>query len=142
MKTKRVKTFSQTKESVVRKWHLVDAKGKVLGRLASEIAVILLGKSKPTYTPHIDGGDYVVLINASEIEVTRDKENKKVYTRHSNYPGGLRREVYIDLFKRRPEAVIQAAVKGMLPDNRLRDTRLSRLKVFAGVEHTYHNYIK
>jgi large subunit ribosomal protein L13 len=142
MKTRRTKTFSQTKESVVRKWHLLDAKGKVLGRLASEIATILSGKSKPTYTPHIDGGDYVVLINAGEVAVTRGKENKKIYTRHSNYPGGFRQEVYADLLKRKPEAIIRAAVKGMLPDNRLRDDRLVRLKVFAGAEHSYHNYIK
>jgi large subunit ribosomal protein L13 len=142
MQVKRAKTFSQKKAAIVREWHLLDGKDQVLGRLASQIATILQGKDKPSYTPHLDGGDYLVLINAGQIVLTRGKETKKVYVRHSNYPGGLSKETFAALLKRNPEAVIKLAVKGMLPDNRLRAARLERLKVFTGAQHTYQNYLK
>ncbi len=142
MKIYRQKTTVQRKEDIKRNWLLLDAKDRVLGDLASEIATLLIGKNKPEYTPHNDGGDYVVLINASQVVVTGNKAADKIYYRHSNYPGGFKQEKYSDLIVRKPEAVIQNAVKGMLPKNRLQDPRLARLKVFANSEHTYSNYIK
>lgn len=142
MKTYRTKTTVQRKEDIKRAWILVDAKNRVLGDLASEIATLLQGKNKPTYTAHNDGGDYVVVINMSEIVVTGKKALDKKYSRHSNYPGGYTEEAFADLLIRKPEAILLQAVKGMLPTNRLKDARLARLKVFAGSEHTYSNYIK
>ncbi|MBQ6154267.1 50S ribosomal protein L13 [bacterium] len=142
MKTYRSKTTSQRKEDVQRAWILVDGKDRVLGQLATEIAEILQGKNKATYSPHVDGGDYVVLINASQIQVTRAKAEKKTYVHHSNYPGGLVKETFAQLINRSPDAVIRTAVKGMLPNNKLKDARLARLKVFPGSEHSYKNYIK
>ena len=142
MKTYRKKTFVQRKEDVQRAWHLIDAKDYVLGDLAGKLSTILMGKDKPTYTPHNDGGDYIVLINASQIKVTGSKVQIKIYARHSNFPGGYKEENFADLLARYPEKIILNAVKGMLPANRLRDDRLARLKIFAGSEHTYQNYIK
>lgn len=142
MKTYRKKTFVQRKEDVQRAWHLIDAKDCVLGDLAGKLSTILMGKDKPTYTPHNDGGDYIVLINASQIKVTGSKVQNKIYARHSNFPGGYKEENFADLLARYPEKIILNAVKGMLPANRLRDDRLARLKIFAGSEHTYQNYIK
>ncbi len=142
MKTYRTKTTVQRKEDIKRAWILVDAKNRVLGDLASEITTLLQGKNKPTYTAHNDGGDYVVVINMSEIVVTGKKALDKKYARHSNYPGGYTEEAFADLLIRKPEAILLQAVKGMLPTNRLKDARLARLKVFAGSEHTYSNYIK
>ena len=142
MKIKRHRTYSQPQAQVDRRWVLLDAKGQVLGRLATEIADLLQGKGKATYTPHIDGGDYVVVINASQVLLTRAKADHKVYTRHSNYPGGLSSETFAQAVVRNPDRVIKTAVKGMLPDNKLRRGRLARLKVFPGVEHDYKNYIK
>lgn len=142
MKTYRKKTFVQRKEDVQRAWHLIDAKDYVLGDLAGKLSTILMGKDKPTYTPHNDGGDYIVLINANQIKVTGSKVQNKIYARHSNFPGGYKEENFADLLARYPEKIILNAVKGMLPANRLRDDRLARLKIFAGSEHTYQNYIK
>jgi large subunit ribosomal protein L13 len=142
MKIKKTTTFSKRKQDVKRQWLLIDAKDKILGRLASEVAILLTGKHKSDYTPHIDGGDYVVIINAAQVKVTRGKEMKKIYVRHSNYPGGMRRETFADALKRNPSKVILAAVKGMLANNRLRDGRLGRLKIFANEKHTYQNFIK
>ena len=142
MKTYRTKTPSVAKEKVARQWRLIDAQDRVLGQLASELAIILQGKDKANYTPHVDGGDYVVLINTSRLVLTGNKADKKLYIRHSNYPGGLSSETFSHLLARNPEAVIRTAVKGMLPDNKLRDARLKRLKVFADSEHDYKNYIK
>lgn len=142
MKTYRTKTFSQRKEDIVRHWHLVDAKNQVLGDLASRLAVILSGKDKPAYTPNQDNGDYVVLINVAQIVVTGNKAKDKLYRSHSNFPGGFKEENFESLLKRQPEKVITKAVKGMLADNRHRDTKLSRLKIFADGQHTYQNYIK
>ncbi len=142
MQIRRKKTQSQRREDVKRDWLLIDGQNRVLGQLATEIATKLMGKHKPTYTPHIDGGDYIVLINASHIIVTGAKATKKIYTHHSNYPGGLVHENFATLQARDPEAIIRTAVKGMLPANRLRDARLARLKVFPDAEHTYKNFIK
>ena len=142
MKVYRTQTQSQRKEDVKREWLLVDAKDRVLGQLATEVAEKLMGKHKASYTPHIDGGDYVVIINASQVIVTGNKAQKKIYTHHSNYPGGLVHENFLQLRTRSPEAVIKTAVKGMLPANRLQDARLARLKIFADSEHNYKNYIK
>ncbi len=131
------KTYTQKTSEVTREWHLVDAKGKVLGRLATDIARKLVGKNKKEYTPHIDGGDYVVVINAREVAVTGNKEQDKMYYTHSNFPGGLKSK---NLAKQRvlfPERIIEQAVKNMLPKNKLQDQRMTRLKVYAGSEHKH-----
>ncbi len=132
-----MKTFMLRKEDVKRDWYLVDATGKTLGRLASEIAKILMGKNKPTYTPHVDGGDFVVVINAEKIFVTGKKLNQKIYYRHTGYFGHLKETTLKEMLEKKPEEVIRLAVKGMLPKNRLRDRRLKRLKVYAGAEHPH-----
>lgn len=135
-------TFQQKKESVQRNWHLVDVKGQVLGRTASKIAELLIGKHKPSYTPHVDAGDYVVVINAGEVFVTGKKRSDKVYYRHSMYPGGLRAETFEKKLARQPRQIIETAVKGMLPKNKLQDPRMRRLKIFVGSEHQYQNELK
>ncbi len=132
-----MKTFMQRKEDVQREWYLVDATGKTLGRLASEIAKILMGKHKPTYTPHVDGGDFVVVVNAEKIHATGKKLDKKIYYKHTGYPGGLKETTLREMLQKKPEEVIRLAVKGMLPKNKLRDRRMKRLKVYAGPEHPH-----
>ncbi len=132
-----MKTFMQRKEDVQREWYLVDATGKTLGRLASEIAKILMGKHKPTYTPHVDGGDFVVVVNAEKIHATGKKLNQKIYYRHTGYPGGLKQATLREMLEKKPEEVIRLAVRGMLPKNKLRDRRMKRLKVYAGPEHPH-----
>ncbi|MBI4084493.1 MAG: 50S ribosomal protein L13 [Candidatus Levybacteria bacterium] len=127
---------------IKREWHLVDVKGKTLGRVGTEIARLLMGKAKPYFVRHLDCGDYVVIINAKDVSVTGKKEGKKIYYRHSGYPGGLKAESLRDLRERKPEDIMYHAVKGMLPQNRLRDKMLERLKVFAGAEHTYEDKFK
>lgn len=122
---------------IKREWFLVDARGKVLGRLASQIAKILQGKHKAYYTPHWDMGDYVVVTNAKDVAVTGQKEKKKVYYRHSGYPGGLKEERLEELRKRRPEEITHRAVKGMMPKNRLSQVMMKKLYVYAGSEHPY-----
>jgi large subunit ribosomal protein L13 len=122
---------------IKREWHLVDLKGKILGREATNIAMILTGKSKPYFVRNLDCGDYVVVINAKEIKVTGKKESLKTYYRHSGYPGGFKAEKLMDLRKRRPGEIIKGAVKGMLPQNKLRDKMLNRLFIFSGDEHRY-----
>ncbi len=136
------KSFIQKKEEVKRDWLLYDASGKVLGRLATEIAEKLIGKDKTTYTPNVDGGDYVVLINAEKIEVTKDKALKKVYSWNTGFPGGLRQRNFSEMMSRNPEKLIKRAVKNMLPKNKLRDIRLNRLKVIVGSENPYQGMIK
>ena len=127
-----------TKEAdIKRAWHVIDAKGKILGRLSTQIAQLLMGKSKPYFVRNLDCGDYVVVINAKEIKVTGKKETEKAYQRHSMYPGGFRSETFKELQSRRPEEVIVRGVKGMLPQNKLRASMLKRLKVSAGPEHEY-----
>ena len=132
-----------TKESnIKRSWHLIDVGGKSLGRVTSEIARILMGKGKPYFVRYLDCGDYVVAINASRVSATGNKEKKKKYYRYSGYPGGLSIETLENLRKRKPEDIIYHAVKGMLPQNRLRDRMLRRLYVFPDEEHKYKDKFK
>jgi large subunit ribosomal protein L13 len=132
-----VKTYVATPNDRERSWLLVDAEGQTLGRLATQIADALRGKRKPTYTPHIDTGDFVVVVNAEKIAVTGDKRQAKLYHRHSGYPGGLKTRTLGEMLERRPEEVIRLAVKGMLPRNRLARKQLTKLKVYAGPEHPH-----
>ncbi|PWK47956.1 50S ribosomal protein L13 [Pleionea mediterranea] len=132
-----MKTFTAKPESVKRDWYIVDAEGKTLGRLASEIARRLRGKHKPEYTPHVDTGDYIVVINADKVAVTGKKETAKTYYRHTEYPGGIRSITLGKLREKAPERIIQNAVKGMLPRNPLGRAMFKKLRVFAGAEHTH-----
>ncbi|MFZ5757843.1 MAG: 50S ribosomal protein L13 [Pseudomonadota bacterium] len=132
-----MKTFSAKAHEVKRDWFVIDADGKTLGRMATEIAHRLRGKHKPEYTPHVDTGDYIVVINAGKIRVTGAKATDKVYYRHTEYPGGIREETFEKLVARKPERVIEIAVKGMLPHNPLGRAMLRKLKVYAGAEHPH-----
>lgn len=134
---KNLKTYSTKASEIKRKWHLVDAKGKTLGRLASGIARIIMGKGKVNYTPHLDMGDYVVVINASGVVVTGKKETKKTYFSHSGYPAGDKLLNFKHLLTRQPERIIRQAVWGMLPQNRLGRAMLKKLKIFADSKHTH-----
>lgn len=120
-----------------RRWYVVDAEGKTLGRLSTQIADVLRGKRKPTYTPHVDTGDFVVVINAEKVSVTGNKRTEKLYHRHSGYPGGLRTRTFEEMIERKPEEVIRLAVKGMLPRNRLSRRQITKLKIYAGPEHPH-----
>lgn len=131
------KTFSQKPAEVTRSWFLVDASEAPLGRIATIIADKLIGKNKPTYTPHIDGGDYVVVVNAEKVVVTGNKETGKVYYRHSGFPGGIKDATLAEVREKAPERIIEAAVAGMLPKNKLSADRMARLKVFVGEEHAH-----
>ena len=132
-----MKTYVAKPSNRQRDWLLVDASGKTLGRLATQIADMLRGKRKPEYTPHCDTGDFVVVVNAEKIHVTGNKRASKMYRHHSGYPGGLRTRSLNDMLERRPEEVIRIAVKGMLPRNRLARQQLGKLKVYAGPEHPH-----
>lgn len=132
-----MKTYMAKKHEIDRKWYIVDAKGKTLGRLASEVAKILRGKHKPEYTPHVDTGDFVIVVNASQIELTGKKLTDKIYYRHSGYPGGLKSITAGELRKKRPERMIELAVKGMLPKGSLGRKQFKKLKVYAGAEHPH-----
>src|SRR3954447_12829417 len=132
-----VKTYVATPTDRERNWLLVDAEGQTLGRLATQIADALRGKRKPTYTPHIDTGDFVVVVNAERIAVTGAKRTEKKYYRHSGYPGGLKSRTLNDMLERRPEEVIRLAVRGMLPRNRLGRKQLTKLKIYAGPDHPH-----
>ena len=132
-----VKTFVATPSTRERNWVLVDANGQTLGRLATQIADALRGKTKPEYTPHCDTGDFVVVVNAEKIAVTGNKRADKKYYRHSGYPGGIKERSLNDMLERRPEEVIRHAVKGMLPRNRLSRAQLTKLKIYAGPEHPH-----
>ena len=132
-----MKTFMTNAESIDKKWYVVDASGQTLGRFASEIAKILIGKNKTTFTPGVDTGDYVIVINAEKIEVTGKKESQKMYRRHTGYIGGLKEVVYKDMMAKHPDRIITAAVKGMLPKNKLGRHMLSKMKVYAGSEHNH-----
>jgi large subunit ribosomal protein L13 len=131
------RTFSAKSHEVQRGWYLVDASGKVLGRLAAELAKRLRGKHKPEFTPHVDTGDYIVVVNADKIRVTGNKPDAKIYYRYSGYPGGLRATRYADLFAKSPRRVIELAVKGMLPKGPLGYAMLRKLKVYSGGEHPH-----
>ena len=132
-----MKTYVAKPSDRERQWVLVYASGKTLGRLATQLADILRGKRKPEYTPHIDTGDFVVVVNAEKVHVTGKKLQDKLYRRHSGYPGGLRERTLSEMLVRRPEEVIRLAVKGMLPRNRLARQQLRKLKVYAGPEHPH-----
>lgn len=132
-----MKTIFASPERVKRDWYVVDAAGKTLGRLASEVAFRLRGKHKPEYTPHVDCGDYIIVVNAEKVAVTSDKSQEKIYYRHSGYPGGLKEERFDALLARRPEQIIERAVKGMLPKNRLGRKIGKKLKVYAGPDHPH-----
>src|SRR5204863_1232831 len=130
-------TYVATPADRERNWYVVDASGQTLGRLATEIANTLRGKRKPTYTPHVDTGDFVIVVNAKQIRVTGNKLADKRYYRHSGYPGGLKSRTLQEMLDRRPEEVIRRAVKGMLPRNRLARKQLTKLKVYAGPDHPH-----
>lgn len=132
-----MKTFMAREGEVERKWYVVDASGKTLGRLATGIARLLTGKNKPQYTPHLDTGDFVIVVNAGKVRVTGKKEEDKFYYRHSLYPGGIKKTAFKDMIKRRPEEVFRRAVRGMLPKNRLSRRMITKLKVYAGADHPH-----
>jgi large subunit ribosomal protein L13 len=132
-----LRTVSAKEQEIQREWHVVDAQGQTLGRLASRIATVLRGKHKPIYTPHVDCGDYVIVVNAEKIHVTGQKMTQKVYYRHSGYPGGLKEVTLRDQLQKFPERVIEKAVRGMLPKNRLGRQMFKKLKVYAGPNHPH-----
>lgn len=138
--------MNQTKptlqKTITRDWHVVDLKNKILGRESTHIAQLLMGKSKPYFVRHLDVGDYVVVVNASKVKLTGKKEEQKIYYRVSGYPGGMTKETVKEKRVRKPEDIIMYAVRGMLPQNRLRDRMLRRLKVFSGETHTYEERFK
>jgi len=132
-----MKTYSAKPGEITREWYLVDADGQTLGRLATRIADMLRGKNKPEYTPHVDTGDFVVVVNAEKIHVTGNKLDQKRYYRHSGYPGGLRSRTLREQLDRRPTEVLRIAVKGMLPKNRLARQQITKLKIYVGPEHPH-----
>ena len=132
-----MKTYLAKKETVQPKWYLIDAEGKVLGRLAVKAANILRGRHKPTYTPHVDTGDFVIVINAGKVALTGSKREQKRAYRHSGYPGGLRSVGYVELLEKNPERAVEKAVRGMIPKTTLGRQQLSKLKVYAGPEHPH-----
>jgi large subunit ribosomal protein L13 len=134
-----MKTYSAKPGEIAREWYLVDADGQTLGRLATLVADTLRGKRKPQYTPHVDTGDFVIVVNAEKIVTTGNKLDQKRYYRHSGYPGGLRSRTLREQLERRPTEVIRAAVKGMLPKNKLARHQLTKLKVYAGPEHPHES---
>lgn len=130
-------TYTTKAKEIKRNWHLIDAKGKVLGRMSTQIAQLLMGKNKPNYAPYLDGGDWVVVINARDIQVTGKKRNQKIYYRHSGYPGGLKALTFTQMMQKDPRRIIFHAVKGMLPKNKLQKERLKRLRIFVNGKHPY-----
>lgn len=132
-----MKTFVAKEHEVEKKWYLIDARDKILGRLASEIAILLRGKHKPVFTPHMDAGDYVVVVNADKVLLTGDKLQKKMYYRHSGYVGGLKEIPAKEMLQKKPENLIRLAVKGMLPKNSLGRRQLRKLKIYASPDHPH-----
>jgi large subunit ribosomal protein L13 len=132
-----VRTYTPKPGDIQRQWHVIDASDVVLGRLASQAAVLLRGKHKPTYAPHVDGGDFVIVINAGKVALTGNKRDQKMAYRHSGYPGGLREVPYSQLLERTPEKAVEKAVKGMLPHTSLGRAMARKLKVYAGPEHPH-----
>lgn len=130
-----MKTYMANPDKIERKWYLVDAEGKTLGRLASEIAKVLRGKNKPEYTPHVDTGDYVVVINAEKVKITGKKMEQKIYYNHSDYVGGMKETRLDEMMAKKPEMVMELAVKGMLPKGPLGRSMIKKLHVYAGPEH-------
>jgi large subunit ribosomal protein L13 len=131
------KTYTPRAGEIERRWFVVDATDETLGRLATRVARVLEGKHKPTYTPNLDTGDHVIVLNAGKVAVSRDKRESKVYVRHSGYPQGLKEETLGKLLERRPEQVVRRAIKGMLPHNRLGAQQLRKLKIYAGSDHPH-----
>lgn len=134
-----MKTFSLKNTEVTRDWVVFDASNKVLGRFATKIADKLRGKDKPTFTPHVDGGDFVVVINAEKLKVTGNKSEQKKYFKHSLYPGGLKEKSYAEVLENNPERIVENAVKGMLPKNKLGKSMIKKLKVYRGSEHPHES---
>jgi large subunit ribosomal protein L13 len=132
-----MKTYSTKAADIQRQWHVLDASGQTLGKLATKAATLLLGKHKPIFTPNLDTGDFVVIINAAKVSFSGNKEEKKLYYRHSGYPGGLKKVSLEEMLQADPTRVIEKAVKGMLPTNRLRAVRMKKLKVYAGEAHPH-----
>lgn len=132
-----MRTYTPKPGDVERTWHVIDATDVVLGRLATQAATLLRGKHKPTFAPHVDTGDFVIIVNADKVALTGAKREQKVAYRHSGYPGGLRAVGYTDLLAKRPERVVEKAVRGMLPKNSLGRAQLRKLKVYAGAEHPH-----
>ncbi len=132
-----MKTYMAATADVERKWYVVDATGKTLGRLSSQIAAVLRGKNKPIFTPHVDTGDYVIVINADKIAVTGKKLQQKIYYNHSDYPGGMKETTLAELLAKKPEKVVELAVKGMLPKGPLGRSMITKLHVYAGAEHPH-----
>jgi large subunit ribosomal protein L13 len=132
-----MKTYSAKPREISQSWYLIDADARTLGRMATQIADLLRGKGKPQYTPHVDSGDFVVVVNAEKVHVTGKKLEQKIYYRHSGYPGGLKERTLAEQLARRPEEVLRLAVKGMLPRNRLAAAQLRKLKIYAGPEHPH-----
>lgn len=132
-------TFSAKKSEIDRSWYVVDADDKVLGKLASKIAAVLIGKHKPIFTPHVDTGDFVIVINAEKIHLTGNKLDDKLYYRHSGYPGGLKVKKASEILEKKPEEMIKRAVRGMLPKNRLGRQQLKKLKVYSGSNHPHES---
>ena len=132
-----MKTYSTKASDIERQWHVIDASGQVLGRLSSQIAGLLMGKHKPIYAPHLDTGDYVIVLNAAKVKITGNKATQKVYYRHTGYPGGLKGTLLKDMLANHPTRVIEHAVKGMLPHNRLGRAMFKKLKVYAGDAHPH-----
>ena len=137
-----MKTYSPKAKDIEREWWVIDAADKALGRLAAQVAHLLMGKHKPIYAPHIDTGDYVVVINAAKVKVTGKKAEQKIYYRHSGYPGGLKSPSFKEVFSRKPARVVELAVKGMLPSNRLGRTMFKKLKVYPGNEHPHQAQVR
>jgi len=137
-----MKTYSPKAKDIEREWWVIDAADKTLGRVAAQVANLLMGKHKPIYAPHIDTGDYVVVINAAKVKVTGKKAEQKIYYRHSGYPGGLKSPSFKEVFGREPTRVVELAVKGMLPHNRLGRAMFKKLKVYPGNEHPHQAQVR
>jgi large subunit ribosomal protein L13 len=137
VKPKLQTTYSPKASEIDRSWYVIDANDVPLGRLASEVAQVLRGKNKPTYAPHMDGGDFVIVVNADKIYVSGNKEIEKIYYRHSGFPGGLRAETLSQIRKDHPERIVETAIRGMLPKNRLGRQMMSKLKVYSGPDHPH-----
>lgn len=132
-----MKTISAREQDIQRDWYVIDAQGQTLGRLATQVAMLLRGKHKPNYTPHVDCGDYVIIVNAEKVHVTGQKMTQKIYYRHSGYPGGLKQVTLRDQLQKFPDRVVEQAVRGMLPKNRLGRRMFKKLKVYAGSDHPH-----
>jgi len=134
-------TYMQKRAEVDRNWHVVDVQGKILGQVATDIAKKLIGKDKATFTPHIDGGDFVIVLNSAGVMVTRNKAQDKIYYNYSGFPGGLRKRTFAEIQDTNPQEIIERAVYNMLPKNKLRAGRMTRLKVYAGAEHPHQSQL-